>query len=91
MRLVYGKWKTRVWYVTPCIGMHSMNKSRAIGIWWLRMELSITFKAMNNNGRNFNLIPFLMYRDTYFNEYVIGWLIWHKKINSTRNNPPKWE
>ena len=68
-----------------------MGSYVSVGIWWLRMELAITFRLKNNSTRVFNLIPFLMYRDTYFNEYVVCWLRWYKKINSTRNNPPKWE
>lgn len=92
MRFRAGRWKTRAWHILPSLFCGKIEGEHVfISFSFLRMSAVITFNVRVKKTKQFFITPAFIYRDTYFNGYVIAWLFWHKKIKSVRNDPPKWD
>jgi len=78
------KLKTRFWAITPCFFLHN-NK---VELAWLKYGVVFNVKHRFSNT---HLIPYVFYRDTYFNELGVEWLKHHLFIYTSKNTPPRWD
>ena len=83
-----GCWKTEVWFLFPLISIRTLANSWKTGLSFrfLKFEAAIVIPFIKLK-RDILITPLVLKRNTYFNELVIGWLLWYKMIYSKRNNP----
>ena len=83
-----GSWKTEVKFLLPLISIRTLANSDQTGLSFrfLKFEAAIVIPFIKLR-RDILITPLVLKRNTYFNELVVGWLLWYKYIYSKRNKP----
>lgn len=80
-----GKWNTLVWQLVPTFSLYE----NCLELNWMRYYISIG--GFHYGAKKLFEGFFILRRNTYFNELIIGFNKWHWKVFSKRNNPPRWD